>query len=203
MENYFVCRGKKYELTEVQADGLVKRITPAQIQLEEAALGMPVTIGWYEFVVLEQFEDSAAVILKDLLDKDILFGKNNCYDGSDADKACKAFAEEIAGIVGAEKLVAHTVDLTSDDGLKDYGSIQRRASLLTADLYRKYVEILDLHKVDRWWWLATPHSTKRHENDLWVKCVSPSGFLLDFNYDDDGNGVRPFCILKSDIFVSK
>ena len=198
-----MCRGKKYELTEVQADGLVKRITSAQSQLEEADLGMPVTIGRYEFVVLEQFEDSAAVILKELLDKDILFGKNNCYDGSDADKACKAFAEEIAGIVGAEKLVAHTVDLTSDDGLKDYGSIQRRASLLTADLYRKYVEILDLHKVDRWWWLATPHSTKRHENDLRVKCVSPSG-RLDCDYYGYGYYVvRPFCILKSDIFVSK
>jgi hypothetical protein len=95
------------------------------------------------------------------------------------------------------------VDLTSDDGLKDYGKIRRRASLLTADLYRRYVEILDKHKIDKWWWLATPHSTARHENASWVKCVAPSGYFGSDNYCGGGCGVRPFCILKSNIFVSK
>ena len=95
------------------------------------------------------------------------------------------------------------MDLTSEDGLKDYGCIQRRASLLTADMYRHFVGILDLHKLNEWWWLATAHSTKRHENDRWAKCVSPSGGINNVIYGNVGNGVRPFCILKSTIFVSK
>jgi hypothetical protein len=63
------------------------------------------------------------------------------------------------------------------------------------------VDVLDLHNPKKYWWLATPHSTKRHENDKWVKCVSPSGFI-DIGYFYNDYGVRPFCILKSDIFVS-
>ena len=93
------------------------------------------------------------------------------------------------------------MDLTSDDGLKDYGSICRKASLLTADLYRRYVQILDTCKPSAWWWLATPYSTPAHESSTWIKCVAPAGFIFyDYFYIDFG--VRPFCILNSNIFVS-
>ena len=99
-------------------------------------------------------------------------------------------------------MVTFDVDLTSDDGLKDYGVIQRKAALMTADQYRKYVQILDRYKPDEWWWLATPHSTATHENADWVNCVSPAG-NFDYGFYDYQRGVRPFCILKSSIFVSK
>ena len=128
-------------------------------------------------VVLEQSGDTAAVIRKDLLEKSMKFGSNNNFDGSDVDRKCSAFAQEIAAIIGEKNIVEHTVDLTSDDGLKDYGKVRRKASLLTAELYRRY------------------------DGASWVKCVAPSGGI----YGDDFNfvrGVRPFCILKSDIFVS-
>jgi hypothetical protein len=115
---------------------------------------------------------------------------------------CNEFAEELAGIVGADNVLLHDVDLTSDDGLKDYGVVKRRVSLLTADMYRQFVDILDEHKIDAWWWLATPYSTPRHEHTIWVKCVSPSGGI-DFGSYSDVRGVRPFCILNSNIFVSK
>lgn len=155
----------------------------------------------HEFIVLEHCAGETAVLRKDILKK-MAFGSNNNFDGSDVDEVCLTFAEEIAGIVGDENLVLHTVDLTSDDGLKDYGEVERSASLLTTEQYRKYVHILDKHKPDKWWWLATPHSTPTHENDSWVKCVAPVGFICDDCCNRDGGGVRPFCILKSDIFVS-
>ena len=78
----------------------------------------------------------------------------------------------------------------------------RKASLLTTEQYRRYVEILDKHKIDKWWWLATPYSTAAHEDTDYIKCVSPPGDIGDGYYDFDF-GVRPFCILKSDILVSK
>lgn len=203
MKHFIQVFGRQIELTEEQAKALQAQYAPTSVKLAEVQAGETFLIGPHEFVVLEQFEDSAAVILKGLLQEGMVFGKNNNFDGSCVDKACGKFADEIAEIVDADNLVEHTVDLTSDDGLKDYGTIQRKVSLLTADLYRKYVDILDKHNLSRWQWLATPHSTKRHENDRWVKCVSPSGRLYIGVYYDVNFGVRPFCILKSHIFVSK
>ena len=202
MKNYISINNQKIELTDEQ----VRRIIAAQgvpdLRLAEVSEGETVKIGGHEFVVLEHAGAATSLILKNLLAEDETFGETNNYDGSNVDELCNAFADELAAIVGEEKIVVHTVDLTSDDGLKDYGEVTRRASLLTADLYRRYVEILDKYNPKQWWWLATAHSTKRHENDSWVKCVSPSGLIYNYGYFDD-RGARPFCILKSDIFVSK
>ena len=202
MENYINICGLQIELTAEQVKQLRGILGKADIRLSDIPVGETFKLGDHEMIVLEQSGDTTAVIRKELLVNSVVFGNNNRYEGSNADLECGKFADEIAAIVGAENLVEHTVDLTSDDGLKDYGKIRRRASLLTADLYRRYVEILDKHKIDRWWWLATPHSTKKHGNVSWAKCVAPSGRISD-DVCSVGFGVRPFCILKSNIFVSK
>lgn len=157
--------------------------------------------GDFEFIVLEQSEGTTAVLLKDLYRDDVIFGSNNNFDGSGVDEICKEFEKELAEACGEENIIMHTVDLTADDGLKDYGEIERKVSLITANQARKYVEILDKHKIDKWWWLSTPHSTATHGNAYWVKCVSPSGSIFNYDYFDNC-GVRPFCILNSDILVS-
>ena len=203
MENYIKICGQRIDLTDEQVEQLKKSFGAACAKLSDIPTGETFKIGEHEFIVLEHSGDTTAVIRKDLLVRNKAFGKNNNYDGSDMDAVCSDFADEIAAIVGAENLAEHTVDLTSDDGLKDYGTIRRRVSLLTADLYRRYVEILDECKIDGWWWLATPYSTPTHENASWVKCVSPTGRLSNDNCINGNVGVRPFCILKSNIFVSK
>ena len=203
MGNYIVINGVTYDL--VKRSGEVKAPESGVVagtKLRDVAVKDTFKIGKHEFVVLEHSGDTTAVILKELLFKSKEFGKNNNYDGSYVDGECNKFADEIAALIGKENLVEHTVDLTSDDGLKDYGKIRRRASLLTADLYRRYVEALDVHKIDKWWWLATAYSTPGHNHTSWVKCVAPSGYL-DFDHCGHvGGGVRPFCILNSSIFVS-
>ena len=203
MENYINICGQRIELTAEQVGQLRGILGKADIRLSDIPTGETFKLGDHEMIVLEQSGDTTAVIRKELLVNSVVFGNNNRYEGSNADLECGKFADEIAAIVGAENLVEHTVDLTSDDGLKDYGKIRRRASLLTADLYRRYVEILDKHKIDKWWWLATPHSTARHKNASWVKCVAPSGYVYFGIFSRGRAGVRPFCILKSNIFVSK
>ena len=210
MKNYISINNQKIELTEEQgkriAESLNQDICEREnpgIKLAEVPAGEVVEVGGYELLVLEQLGESTAVICKDLVGDDSAFGENNNYDGSYVDEICNSFSEAIADAVGEDNLLAHTVDLTSDDGLKDYGMVERRVSLLTAQMYRKYVEILDTVKPNRWWWLATAHSTKKHENDFWAKCVSPSGFIYNGRYYYGDYGVRPFCILKSNIFVSQ
>ena len=141
--------------------------------------------------------------MKDLLgSEDEIFGENNNYNGSNIDNVCNSFAEHLESILGADNIIDHDVDLTSNDGLKDYRTITRRVSVLTAERARQYVNLLDKHKIDKWWWLATPWSTPTHEDNECVLCVSPRGDIVRSNYNH-GNGVRPFCILKSNILVSK
>ena len=202
MKNYIKINNQKIKLTDEQVAEIQKSFMVGNTRLFDIEVGNTFKVGDYEFIVLDRSKETTAVILKDLLYDNELFGKNNNYNSSNADALCNKFAETIKGIVGAENLIEHTVDLTADDGLKDYGKIKRFASLLTANAYRRYVEILDKYKIDKWWWLATAYSTPKHDNTTWVKCVSPLG-IIGSNYFDYNRGLRPFCILNSNIFVSK
>ena len=202
MKNYIKINNQKIELTDEQVSEIQKSFGISSIKLSDIPVGETFKIGEYEFFVLDRLFNSSIVGLKDTLADGKEFGKNNNYKGSYVDDICNNFADKIAGIIGKENLHTFEVDLTSDDGLKDYGSVDRKMFLLTANLYRKYVEILDKQKLDKYWWLSTPHSTPTHSNGNWVKCVSPSGSISNTSYDYD-SGVRPFCILNSNIFVSK
>lgn len=202
MDNYVCINGTKTELDEKQVGKVRKMLGLKQRKLCEYRPGEVFQIGKQELVVLEQAGDTTAVICKGIYKDAVQFGANNNFDGSNAENVCQEFTSEIASVVGMENIITHTVDLTSDDGLKDYGKVRCRASLLTTERYRRYVEILDEFKPDTWWWLATPFSTKRHESDRLVKCVAPSGYFNDFHSYNYDLGVRPFCILKSNIFVS-
>lgn len=202
MKNYICIQSQKIELTEEQVNKIKASLGVPGTKLSEVPVGEVVKIGKHEMIVLQHSVTTTTLIRKDLLVDGQEFGKNNNYDGSYVDAKCNEFADEIAGIVGADNLVEFTVDLTADDGLKDYGRIERKAALLTAEQYRRYVEILDKYKLDAWWWLATAHSTAKHGNASWAKCVAPSGFIYYFNFFSVNFGVRPFCILKSNIFVS-
>ena len=202
MKNYICINDKKVELTQEQVEQIRASLGLPAAQLKELNPGDTFKIGDHEFIVLEHVGADTAVIRKDLLPENMAFGPNNNYNESDVAQCCRSFAAEIADNIGAENILIHTVDLTSDDGLKDYGMVECKASLLTADRYRRYVEILDKFKIDAWWWLATAFSTPRQDDESWVKCVSPSGRIRTDGYGFDF-GVRPFCILKSTIFVSK
>ena len=203
-ENCLILNGERFEIS----DDLVKNLKSAlekdgRSPLAEKEIGSIAKIGEFEFIVLDHKGGNTRLILKDLYVKSMAFGSNNNdYRESNVIKVCREFAEKIEKLVGAENLLLHTVDLTSDDGLRDYGVNSERASLLTTDLYRAYVDVLDKYKLDAWWWLVTPHSTKRHDNDEWVKCVSPRGYVLNGSCGFSNFGVRPFLILKSDILVS-
>ena len=201
MNNCIIINGQEIKLTKEQIAQIVAAHSSGSVKLADVAVSDTVKIGEHVFVVLDHAGDATLLLRKDLL-PDKQFGENNNYNGSFVDEACNAFADEIVALVGEGNVLLHTVDLTSDDGLKDYGEIQRKASLITADMYRRYVDVLDEHKPGDWWWLATPHSTARHENENWAKYVSPSG-CISRGYCSIGRGVRPFCILKSSIFVSK
>lgn len=194
--------GKSVELDEKQMEELQKLLGIEPVRLSEVADGEAFTVAGREFIALENRGGETVALLKGFCKTSTEFGKNNCYEGSYVDDVCNDFLTEISESIGSENIHEFELDLTSDDGLKDYGVIKRRAALLTTEMYRRYVDILDKHMPEDWWWLATPHSTAKHGNDSWIKCVSPSGLIYGRNCCNRGCGVRPFCIFDSSIFVS-
>jgi hypothetical protein len=198
-KNYICINGKKTELTKEQLKQL--GIIAETCYLSED--GKIAHIGEYEFIVIKNDEKlgTTELLLKDKLGEDMEFGSSNDFRTSTIKEVLDNFAEEISDIIGEENLVEHIVDLTADDGLKCYGTIKSKMSLFTAQMVRENVDILDEFKLDEWWWTCTPHSTPKHENASWVKCVSPRGIIDRGNYRNSPS-VRPFCIIKSSIFVS-
>lgn len=101
---------------------------------------------------------------------------------------------------GAENIIEDETDLTSLDGLTDYGICTDKIRLMTFEERRKYQHLYE--REEMWEWLVTPWSTKQRGVEYAVCCVSAGGSVSD----DVCYGVcavRPFCILKSNIFVSK
>ena len=97
-------------------------------------------------------------------------------------------------------LIPTTIDLTSDDGLKDYGETTQKIFLLTCDMYRKYRSVIP--NLDDWWWLATAYSTESNGYAYGARIVYSDGSLGN-DYACNGNsGVRPAFYLKSSILES-
>ena len=111
------------------------------------------------------------------------------------------FLEKLSDVVGKENIISFERNLLSLDGQTEYGSCEDKVSLLTVDEYRKYRSMIP-NTDDGLWWLITPWSTPCNNYERSVTVVSPSG-IIDYRYCVSNGGVRPFCILKSNIFVSK
>ena len=90
------------------------------------------------------------------------------------------------------------IDLTADDGLKNYGGDRVRIGLITCEEYRLLRGNIPALP-DRWWWTATPDSPI----NPFVRIVDSDGSLNYYYYAFNGYvGVRPLCNLKSEILVS-
>lgn len=97
-------------------------------------------------------------------------------------------------------LIPTTIDLTSDDGLKDYGETTQKIFLLTCDMYRKYRSVIP--NLDDWWWLATAYSTESNGYAYYARTVYSDGSLYNSYAYTGHRGVRPAFYLKSSILES-
>ena len=159
-------------------------------------------VAGIEFIKFPERDGGVPCVAKDLL-YDMCFGSNNNFAESRILKRLRdKVLPKLEKAVGTENIRSMEVDLTSLDGLKDYGSVETKIALPTFDFYRENVEIFDRYKPERWWWLATPDSTMAHNLDRFSVCVAPSGRIFNDDGDSGDNGVRPFCIFESAIFGS-
>lgn len=111
------------------------------------------------------------------------------------------FLEELEKDIDNRYIGCQRINLTSDDGLDDYGHVNTKIGLLTADQYREHRDILPPLGDEGWWWLATPYSTEWAGYPSLVRLVYSDGTLNSYNaYYGDG-GVRPALYLESDMEI--
>ena len=87
------------------------------------------------------------------------------------------FLERLEGAFGEGAVAEQFIDLTSNDGLKDYGNVRTKVGLLTEEEYRQHRDILPPLGDEGWWWLATPYSTERAGYPSLVRVVYSDGTL--------------------------
>ena len=160
------------------------------------------TTGKRKYKVLEQYGDVTKIISLDLVKKNVKFGESTDYKKSNAKKLCdteilKDFEEEF----GAENIETHAADIITLDGQK-FGSVKCKIRPITFDEAREYTDIIPNQHLDDWYWTLSPWSTEERGWKYSVAVVSPSGYVFSYSYYVSF-GVRPVCILKSNIFVSK
>lgn len=203
------------KLTLEMARDLVAKLEAEEkakkVQLKDLNLGETFMIGEHEFIVLEQIWgiggrdfDATSVVSKDFMLENVAFDSDarNYRASVLKDKIEDEILPIIEKEVGAENIVGNLCDLRSVCGENEFGMFMSKVRPMTFDEVRKYHEFIRNKYLNDSWWTCTPWGSDKNGNARVIATVSQDG---DITYDgcDSINGVRPFCILKSDIYVSK
>lgn len=171
----------------------LKDLTPGTVF--ESAAGDHIVLG---------HDDAAGVtkvIRKDFYGRRVKFDNNTCdYTKSSLKKKFDKEITEVYERAFEDALVEHEVDLISVD-MQQYEKFKCKVRPITFFEAQEYNNLLVNKSLPDWYWTCTPWSTVERGWRYSVAVVSPSGNFYSYYYDSNF-GVRPFCILKSDIFVS-
>ena len=195
---------KELEAARALVKMLEEKEKESKVMLSSLNSGETFKIAEHDFIVLEHGMEGTCIISKGCI------GERRVFDDKTKDYGESSLRDFMDGTVlpmlehevGAENLVEHEVELTSVDMQNEFDSIRCKVRPLTFDEARKYNDLLVNKDLPGWYWTCTPCSTEERGWKYSMAVVSPSG---DVNYGGCyyGRGVRPFCILKSNIFVSR
>ena len=175
-----------------------------KVMLKDIPVGGKFDTGIGRFIVLEQKEDCTVVITENLYREDVKFD-DDCteYRKSSLRELCEGeILNEFSEEFGKENICTNEAGLVTLDGQEVFGKLLTKVRPLTFDEAREYNDLLVNKDLPDWYWTCTPWSTKERGWEYSVAVVSPSGYVGNYSYRNC-HGVRPFCILKSNIFVSK
>lgn len=192
------------ELAKKLVAAIEKEDQKNKVMLKDIPVGGKFDTGIGRFIVLEQKENYTAVITEDLYREDVKFD-DDCtdYKKSPLRELCEGeILNEFVAEFGEDKFIENEAGLVTVDGQEVFGKLLTKVRPLTFDEAREYNDLLVNKDLPDWYWTCTPWSTKERGWKYSVAVVSPSGCIGDYSCSGS-DGVRPFCILKSNIFVSK
>ena len=174
-----------------------------KIALKNAARGTAFDYAGQSWILLENDDGRALCLSKDIIETRA-FDEGSCNNfavASSKEYLNGAYLDNLLEDVnGPNAFLTTELDLTTDDGLKDYGTCTVTIFLLTVDQYRRNRDVIP--NADDWWWLSTAFSTKSNGYESLARSVSFDG-ALNWYYAYSGlHGLRPACNLSSDLLIS-
>ena len=152
-------------------------------------------------MVLEHMDDGTLCMV---LDEDFksAFGETNNFAESELRKKLNGeyLDEWVKDGVSRESFALMRVDLTANDGLKDYGTCECFLAPRTCDQHRKYRYLISNPKEDLEW-TATAYSTKGSGYSDNAYLVTGTGALYGDSIVLGVNGVRPLFKLNPDTVI--
>lgn len=151
-------------------------------------------------IVLEHMDDGTLCMV---MDEDFKseFGETNNFAESELRKKLNGeyLDEWVKDGANREPFMLMQVDLTANDGLKDYGTCKCFLALRTCDQHRKYRYLIPNPKRG-WEWMVTAHSTKNNGCSYVVYQVTGTGGFDGKNVRN-AYGVRPLFKLNPDAII--
>ena len=177
---------------------------PKTVMAAEAEVGSFIKYAGIEWVVLNRTASKVMVLAKHrLFDRAFDTNDSNNWSKSSLRKELNNFNEqgfqrgfEHTENINKNDLVEFERDLTTDDGMTDYGKCKDYISLISCEEYRKFRKLIP--NADDWWWTLTGDSLVYSH---YVRFVYSNGALIYYLASYGTYGVRPLCVLKSDTEV--
>ena len=173
-----------------------KLIDEDENKLVNINVGDIITVADIEWIILKKTDNSLYCLTKNIIDTMRFSTDTADYSKAEIRTYLQGFAKRIKDKVEEDALIPITIDLTTNEGKTDYGTVTDDIGFLTESQYIEFKPIIEKFPVKDWWWLATADSRWYHA----VRCVNDFGTLNDFIYCFNRNGVRPFCIFSSKIY---
>jgi hypothetical protein len=151
--------------------------------------------GGIEFVALGMEQGGVLAVAAKRLEDEMAYDENGCNDWRKSSLR-KYLNEEFVKNFDKGDLLPFVSDLTSDDGMTDYGTSEDFVALLSDNLYRKYRKFVPQY--DTWVWTITPWSCHPW-SAAYERSVHTSG-ALTYGNAYIALGVAPACIFNPAIF---
>ena len=153
------------------------------------------TRGGIEFVALGMEQGGVLAVAAKRLEDEMAYDEDGCNDWRKSSLR-KYLNEEFIKNFDKGDLLPFISDLTSDDGMTDYGTSEDFVALLSDNLYRKYRKFMPQY--DTWVWTITPWSCYPGYA-YYERGVYTGGSMNDY-HAVFANGVAPACIFNPAIF---
>lgn len=174
-----------------------------KIALKHADRGTAFDYAGQTWIKLEETDGRALCLSKDIVEKRAFDegNRNNFAVSSSKEYLNGPYLDNlIDDVAGPNAFLQSELDLTTDDGLKDYGACTVTIFPLTVDQYRRNRDVIP--NVDDWWWLSTAFSTESNGYESFARGVNSDGTLDGSHACNGYRGLRPACYLDSDLLIS-